>query len=121
MPDSLMELLEEKEAEDPHRRVFLTESGDVLTRRQWHVRSNAFANGLIARGVRPDDKVALVYDNARWFDYVVAWMGVLKAGAVAVPSPPASDRPSSTTSATTPSPSASSARPISSPTSACGP
>lgn len=85
MPDSLVELLEEKEAESPDRPVFLTEDGGLLTRRQWHERSNAFAHGLVARGVERDDKVALAYDNARWFDYAVAWMGVLKAGAVAVP------------------------------------
>ncbi|HEX5367333.1 MAG TPA: AMP-binding protein [Acidimicrobiales bacterium] len=85
MAGSLVELLEERAADEPDRPVFLGEGGDVLTRRQWDERSNAFAHGLPPRGVRPGDRVALAYDNARWFDYVVAWMGVLKAGAVAVP------------------------------------
>lgn len=85
MAESVVEILEEREGADPHRPVFLSEDGQVLTRRQWHERSNAFAHGLVDRGVAPDDRVAVVYDNARWFDYVVAWMGVLKAGAVAVP------------------------------------
>ncbi len=85
MADSLVEVLEERQAQQPDRPVFLSEDGEVMTRRQWHERSNAFAHGLIGRGVAPDQRVALAYDNARWFDYVVAWMGVLKAGAVAVP------------------------------------
>ena len=85
MAESLVELLEEQAAAEPDRPVYLAEDGDVLTRRQWDERSNAFAHGLLERDVRPGDRVALAYDNARWFDYAVTWMGVLKAGAVAVP------------------------------------
>ena len=55
---------------------------DVLTYGDWEARSNAAARGL---DVRPGDRVGLVFPNERWADYAVAYLAVLKAGAVAVP------------------------------------
>lgn len=42
-----------------------------------------FASGLLARGVRPGDRVALVLPNG--IEAVVAWYGSWRAGAVVVP------------------------------------
>lgn len=51
----------------------------------WESRSNAVARGLAAKGVRPGHRVALYFDNVDWLDFAVAYLGVLKAGGVAVP------------------------------------
>ena len=47
-------------------------------------RSNAFARGLLRQGIRPGDRVALEFRGADWPQYVVAYFGVLKIGAVAL-------------------------------------
>lgn len=59
--------------------------GGRLTLGEWDRRSNGAARGLIAKGVRPGDRVALSCDNYSLLDYAVAYVAVLKAGAVAVP------------------------------------
>lgn len=51
----------------------------------WHRRSNAVAHALIDRDVRPLDRVGLIFPEDDWDDYAAAYMGVLKAGATAVP------------------------------------
>lgn len=60
-------------------------SGPALTYLSWEERSNALARGLAARGVEQGDRVALVFDNARWTEFAVSYLGILKAGAIAVP------------------------------------
>ncbi|HET9052362.1 MAG TPA: AMP-binding protein, partial [Candidatus Dormibacteraeota bacterium] len=55
---------------------------EALTYGAWEARSNAAARALVARGVRPGDRVALAYANVDWVDYAVAYLAVLKAGAV---------------------------------------
>jgi long-chain acyl-CoA synthetase len=45
-----------------------------------------FAGGLLQRGVKPGDHVVLYLPNS--MQWLVAWLGVLKAGAVAVPITP---------------------------------
>jgi long-chain acyl-CoA synthetase len=64
---------------------------------RWHTwrevrgRAAAVAGGLLDMGVRPADRVAILWPTS--VDFVVAYLGVLAAGAVAVPlnpqSPPA--------------------------------
>ncbi|WP_328475565.1 AMP-binding protein [Actinoplanes sp. NBC_00393] len=51
----------------------------------WQARTRAIAAGLRAAGVRPGDRVGLLYGAQDWIAYVVAYTGVLAAGAVAVP------------------------------------
>lgn len=46
-------------------------------------RSNAFANSLIDRGIKPGDRVAVMMSNC--LEYVVADLALLKSGAVKVP------------------------------------
>ena len=48
--------------------------------------SRAVAGRLIDGGVSPGDRVVLALENSRWF--VAAYLGVLRAGAVAVPLAP---------------------------------
>ena len=58
--------------------------GDTaLTYTQVNNAANRVANGLIASGIRPGDKVALTCPNVPYFP--VIYFGILKAGAVVVP------------------------------------
>lgn len=52
---------------------------------EWESRSNAVARGLIARDVTRGDRVVLPCSPRTWIDYAVAYVGVQKAGAIAVP------------------------------------
>jgi long-chain acyl-CoA synthetase len=54
-----------------------------LTYAQVDAAANQVANLLVARGVRPGDKVALSCPNLPWFP--VVYYGILKAGAIVVP------------------------------------
>ena len=63
----------------------MVDRGAELSYREWERRSNAAAAGVRAHGVRRGDRVALLFDNARWTDYAVSYLAVLKAGATAVP------------------------------------
>jgi acyl-CoA synthetase (AMP-forming)/AMP-acid ligase II len=40
---------------------------------------------LVAHGVRPGDRVGLYLDHAGWVDHAIAYLGTIKAAAVAVP------------------------------------
>lgn len=71
----------ERKEELAHRLVGVAD----LTFRAWDEQSNAVARGLRERGVRPGDRVLLPCSTAEWLSYAVAWAGVLKASAVAVP------------------------------------
>jgi len=60
----------------------------VFAEGRWHTydevetASNRMAHLLISKGIRPGDRVALMLENS--FAYVVAYYGILKAGAVTV-------------------------------------
>jgi acyl-CoA synthetase (AMP-forming)/AMP-acid ligase II len=81
VPAQLRRRAEERPHDIAHRLV----DGDDLTFGRWDEASNAAARGLLARGVRPGDRVLLPCSTAAWTAYAVAWAAVLKAGAVAVP------------------------------------
>ncbi len=58
--------------------------GDVtLTWGEFDARLNQMANALIARGIKPNDKVAALARNS--LDYMVVMFGTLRAGACIVP------------------------------------
>lgn len=59
--------------------------GGTLTFGEWEARSDAVAAGLLAQGLTPGERVGLVFGNGDWLEYAVAFVGVLKAGGVAVP------------------------------------
>ena len=58
---------------------------DDLTFREWDVEASRFGRGLIERGVGKGDRVAIITAQDDAHRFVVAYAGVHKAGAVAVP------------------------------------
>ncbi|MEU7739322.1 AMP-binding protein [Nonomuraea sp. NPDC049158] len=78
-------LLSSRAATDPDHEALIVAGTGALTLAEWDERSDAAAHGLLDQGVRPGDRVALVFGGRDWLDYAVSWMAVLKAGAVAVP------------------------------------
>ncbi|HEX3621709.1 MAG TPA: non-ribosomal peptide synthetase [Acidimicrobiales bacterium] len=79
------DLLRARAAEDAGAVALRVGDAVALTYGAWHSRSNALARGLVDRGVRPGDRVALVFGNDGWAEYAVCYLAVHKAGAVAVP------------------------------------
>jgi long-chain acyl-CoA synthetase len=69
--------------EHPARERALYEGGSWHTWGEVRQRAAAVAAGLIELGVRPDDRVAIVWPTS--VDFVVAYLGILAAGGVAVP------------------------------------
>ena len=61
--------------------VDTTVAVDQRTRRD---RSDTVARGLVARGAGVGARVGLLFDGRQWSDFALAWLGVRKAGAVAV-------------------------------------
>jgi acyl-CoA synthetase (AMP-forming)/AMP-acid ligase II len=59
--------------------------GDGLTLADWHTRSNRLAHGLQGLGVGRGDRVGLLMDNGRPLQWLVSYLGIHKARAVAVP------------------------------------
>jgi len=84
-PAIVPDLLRERTAEDSKAVALRVGDAGELTYGQWEARSDAVARGLVERGVRPGDKVALVFRNEGWIDYAVCYLAVHKAAAVAVP------------------------------------
>ena len=74
--------------EDPEHGALLVHGGALLTYGAWQASATARAHGLIARGIKPGDRVALYFHNAQWTDYAACYIAVLAAGAVAVPLSP---------------------------------
>jgi acyl-CoA synthetase (AMP-forming)/AMP-acid ligase II/acyl carrier protein len=79
------DLLRERVTEAADAVALRVGAGAQLTYGEWEQRSNSLARGLVARGVRPGDRVGLVFDAHRWLDYAAAYLGVLKAAGTAVP------------------------------------
>ncbi len=84
MPLTVPQLLAGRAATEPDH-VAIIQGAATLTMAQWHRRSERIAAGLVARGVAPGDRVALIFGNQHWIDYAIAYAGVVAAGAVAVP------------------------------------
>jgi long-chain acyl-CoA synthetase len=59
--------------------------GTEMTLGEWHRRSNRMARGLLKRGVAKGDRVGLCIGSDEPHEWLVAYMGIHKAGAVAVP------------------------------------
>jgi len=59
--------------------------GDALTLAGWHTRSTHLAHGLRQLGVGRGDRVGLLMDNREPLQWLVSYVGIHKAGAVAVP------------------------------------
>ncbi|MDQ3304989.1 MAG: AMP-binding protein, partial [Actinomycetota bacterium] len=77
----LVERLRERAAAEPDAAAFIVAGGGSLTYRTWNRRSEALSQGLLERGVRPDDRVVLSFEARNWCDFAVAYAGVHQAGA----------------------------------------
>jgi acyl-CoA synthetase (AMP-forming)/AMP-acid ligase II/acyl carrier protein len=84
-PVLVPDLLRVRAQAEPDRLALIVDGGPSITYGAWERRSNALARGLVAHGVRPGDRVGLYFDNTGWVDYAVAYLGTIKAAAVAVP------------------------------------
>ncbi|MFI6977561.1 AMP-binding protein [Embleya sp. NPDC050154] len=83
-PESLSALLAHRAELEAERPAILS-GREKLTFGSWHERADAVAAGLSTRGVAAGDRVALLYGNGDWIDYATAYLGVQRAGAIAVP------------------------------------
>lgn len=81
----LPDLLRARAGADPDAVALRVGDTGALTLGDWERRSNAAARGLVDRGVRPGDLVALLFADDDLVEYAVGYLAVLKAGAVAVP------------------------------------
>ena len=59
--------------------------GSALTLGAWHRDSNRLARGLVGRGLRPGDRVALLIGNDQPLEWLVSYVAIHKARGVAVP------------------------------------
>ncbi|MFI6321056.1 class I adenylate-forming enzyme family protein [Nonomuraea sp. NPDC050556] len=78
-------LLSARAESEPDRLAMIVHGRSELTFGDWSAGAETVARGLNARGVKPGDRVGLSFQAAEWTDYAVAFCGVLRAGAVAVP------------------------------------
>src|SRR5256714_15214059 len=77
-------LLAARAGSDP-RHVAISQGSDYLDLATWQRRTLAIAAGLLAAGVRPGDRVALLYGSRGWIADACPYTRVLAAGAGAVP------------------------------------
>jgi long-chain acyl-CoA synthetase len=70
---------------DPHGAAITPAGGRPLTFGRWDAESTELSEALAARSLEPGNRVGLWFESAAWADFAVAVLGVLKAGAVAVP------------------------------------
>jgi len=84
-PVLIPDLLRERAAAEPRRTALAVDGRGAMSYGDWENRSNVVARNLIRLGVAVGDRVATFFENAEWLDFAVAYFGVLKAGAVAVP------------------------------------
>src|SRR5437763_529482 len=59
--------------------------GGTITFGEWHERAGDVAGGLAAAGVEKGDRVGLLMTNEAAIEFGVAYVGIHRAGAVAVP------------------------------------
>jgi acyl-CoA synthetase (AMP-forming)/AMP-acid ligase II/acyl carrier protein len=78
-------LLGQHAAEHPDDAAHIVAHGRPLTFARWDGESAQVAAGLVARGVAAGEHVGLVFEQAEWCEFAVAYAAVLKAGAIAVP------------------------------------
>jgi amino acid adenylation domain-containing protein len=85
--DQCIHQLVEDQAEQTPGAVALVFEEQSLTYAELNIRANRLAHHLIARGVRPDDRVAIGVERS--LEMVVGLLAILKAGGAYVPLDPA--------------------------------
>jgi len=79
------DLLRRAAETEPDRVAAVLDGAGQMTYIEWLQRSSALARGLVARGIAPGDRIALLFDNAAWLDYAAGYFATLFSGGVAVP------------------------------------
>ncbi|GAA0392830.1 hypothetical protein Acor_62960 [Acrocarpospora corrugata] len=87
MTVTLPGLLRARAREQPSRPALSCDDSAPLSFGEWDERADATASALLGRGLTTGDRVGLLFENERWTDYAVTFLGVLRAGGVAVPLP----------------------------------
>ncbi|ACU73931.1 AMP-dependent synthetase and ligase [Catenulispora acidiphila DSM 44928] len=85
---TLPHLLATRAAAEPERLALIVDGVGSLTIGDWETRSDAVAHAVLRRGLRLGDRVGLLFGSRNWIDYAICFLGVQKAGGVAVPLPP---------------------------------
>ncbi|MEO5678208.1 MAG: condensation domain-containing protein [Acidimicrobiales bacterium] len=83
-PHPVLEALAVRAAGAPDDLAIVVDGAEDLTFGSWARRAGELARGLVARGVRPGDRLALRFDAGSWAAFAVAYVGVLQVGAVVV-------------------------------------
>lgn len=89
-PRSVEDMLAHAAAECPEAVAFV-DSERRRTYAELNATADLVAGGLMARGVQPGDRVALLLDNRG--EFAEAFFGILRAGAIAVPLNPRDQQP----------------------------
>ncbi|MCX4689907.1 AMP-binding protein [Kitasatospora purpeofusca] len=85
-PDALTltDLLDDRAARHPDRPALIVPGRPALDYRTWRERAVRAAHGLARAGVRPGERVLLLFPNRSWDAYAVAFLAAHYAGAAAV-------------------------------------
>jgi len=75
------DIIENLAATKPNNVAIYGEDGTAITYRQLDERANRYARWALASGVKKGDAIALLMENRP--EYLVAWLGIVKIGAVA--------------------------------------
>ena len=75
------DIIENLAATKPNNVAIYGEDGSAITYRQLDERANRYARWALASGVKKGDAIALLMENRP--EYLVAWLGIVKMGAVA--------------------------------------
>ena len=81
---TLPDLLDHRAQAHPGHTALQVAGGGSVTYGQWRASAVRAAHGLAGAGVRPGDRVALLFTNQEWERYAVAFMAVQYAGGVAL-------------------------------------
>ncbi|XP_055306353.1 uncharacterized protein LOC129570681, partial [Sitodiplosis mosellana] len=86
-PDFCLHQLFESQVERDGQAIAVECMGETLSYTELNTQSNQLAHYLIARGVKPDDLIAICVDRS--IKMIIAILGILKAGGTYVPLDPA--------------------------------
>ena len=78
------DILREQAAAHPDRVAVVVDGVNEMTYGQWESRSNRLARHLVSEGYAAGDRVGLRFDNYAGLAYLIGYMGIHKAGLVAV-------------------------------------
>ena len=78
--ETIVDIIEDHAAKRPHAPAILF-GEETLTYADLNARADAYAHWARAQGIARDDVVALLMENRP--DYITAWLGILKVGAIA--------------------------------------